>query len=693
MFSFKAIHLLRYRLFRITIFMKTAFLCIFFTLGLSSLTAQEEVNFQNSFTEETTDSQKFQIYLDTIFEYSRNDIRIVKQAFRECQALIDRGFDMSDAVKFEYGIALISYALDSDDELAALNHVQEYQHLQESQDITDNSKKYFKYLEAFTYMAVGDPERAQTLFYNIIEEAKEAKDTTSLINALLSLGQILSKEEQQYETALEYFNQGQALSSLSKVQKAAEDDHSIFRLEISDLYIKQKKYDEALQLINEGLQFIEENNILYFKQDFLLKKSIIELQRNDYKAAQQALDEAFDFMEKSESTFLLDMVKKNQGEIFEAQGLYGPALEIYEELISKDNKSSPSETLGYLENAHKVCDKMGNKNKAYAYLSQAAELQEKIYNEKKLQQTAYLKIKFDSAQKEKENQLLATKVQQKQSQLYAILGLATLGLLTLFGAYYQKRKYNNLLKKEVQSRTKDLEEVNLELSKTNKELDEFNRILSHDLREPLRSIIGFSSLARKENIEKSKKIEYLNFIEGSGKQLNKIIDDVSTFQNISDLALQQPEHIDTEELLENAVKSIRKEYPQKPFEIGSSELPMIFNNKSIIQLVFLNLLENGIKYNQNSIPKIQIQYKEKDSFHHFEFQDNGIGIEPEYHEKIFDMFERLHTRENYSGSGLGLSITKKMIEILKGKINILESNINQGSIFKISFPILREEVA
>jgi light-regulated signal transduction histidine kinase (bacteriophytochrome) len=122
--------------------------------------------------------------------------------------------------------------------------------------------------------------------------------------------------------------------------------------------------------------------------------------------------------------------------------------------------------------------------------------------------------------------------------------------------------------------------------------------------------------------------------------------------------------------------------------IHSEELPVIFANRTPIRQVFQNLISNAIKYSRVAVsPVIEIQCAQKATYWEIIFNDNGIGIEPEYHEKIFVIFQRLHNKNEYEGSGIGLAITKKIIESIGGKIWVT-SNENHGSAFHITIPFL-----
>jgi len=196
--------------------------------------------------------------------------------------------------------------------------------------------------------------------------------------------------------------------------------------------------------------------------------------------------------------------------------MYPEALGIYKTILSKADSSALDTQLSSYDKVHEICKKMGRFEAAYEYVLAHNEVKVKIEDDKKRQQTAYLKIKFDSEQKEKDNAILAAEIVKEQTQnkfLHTIVALISISLLILVGAFFQKKRYNNKLRKEVLKRTLNLRKSNAQLSKTNKELDEFNRILSHDLKEPLRSIVGFSKLASKVSNNPSKTNEYLGFVQ------------------------------------------------------------------------------------------------------------------------------------------------------------------------------------
>ena len=361
---------------------------------------------------------------------------------------------------------------------------------------------------------------------------------------------------QLFESEKDYDNSEKYFLKTNEVEQdffKNKNDLTQTYLELSNLYIQKENYEKA-SLYNEmGLDAINEYQKA-MKLSFVLNQGDVALKNDKILAAQSAYNSALQIASELQSKTDTEYCMEFKAKLLNAQGNYSEALTIYEYFITENNGESLLNTLDWYTEAHKTSEKLGDYEKAYQYMVQVNTIKDSIANEKKMQQTGFLKIKFDSDQKEKENQILAAQVAQKNSQnkfLYAIATLFLFGLLVVFGALFQKRKYNLKLKKEVENRTKDLENANILLSKSIEELDQFNKILSHDLKEPLRSIVGFSTLAKKKINAESKIGEYLNIIGNSGKQLHQLIEDVSVFQKIGHDAKKQAEDADIQKMMNN----------------------------------------------------------------------------------------------------------------------------------------------
>ena len=245
-----------------------------------------------------------------------------------------------------------------------------------------------------------------------------------------------------------------------------------------------------------------------------------------------------------------------------------------------------------------------------------------------------------------------------------------------------------------------LEERNFELERNNEELSAFNHVASHDLQEPLRKIQTFLSRLEekeKDNLSDAGK-KYMQRIVTAAARMRLLIDDLLQYSrtNKSDQAF---ENVDLNEIFENAKLHLSEEIKDKKALITSEDLPNGLVIPFQMQQLFTNLLGNALKYSKEDVtPHIKVAYskikstddsrldpKKSDYYHKIEFKDNGIGFEQEYADKIFELFNRLHNRDAYSGTGIGLSICKKIVENHKGII-YATGIPNQGSTFTILLP-------
>lgn len=240
---------------------------------------------------------------------------------------------------------------------------------------------------------------------------------------------------------------------------------------------------------------------------------------------------------------------------------------------------------------------------------------------------------------------------------------------------------------KLQELNQNLKQQANELINSNAELEQFAFVASHDLQEPLRMIISFLSLLEKkyDNVIDDKGKKYIDFAVDGAKRMRLIILDLLEFSRVGKTD-DQMEELDLNELLTETKMLLGKKIAEKCAIIIVDPLPKIEGNRTQIYQVFQNLISNALKYSVKEIPvKIHISVTESKEYWQFSIRDNGIGIEKDYFEKIFTIFQRLHTREEYTGTGMGLTITKKIIESQGGTIWV-ESAIGKGSIFYFTIP-------
>lgn len=258
--------------------------------------------------------------------------------------------------------------------------------------------------------------------------------------------------------------------------------------------------------------------------------------------------------------------------------------------------------------------------------------------------------------------------------------------------------------KELADLNRFLEQKNIELERTNKELESFNYIIGHDLQEPLRRIQVFSSrladnYQKVNDEERGLMIERINF---SAARLNLLIRDLLSFTLLNRKDESNFEVVNLNSVVQEILSDYQMSIDEKKVFFSIGKLPSVKAIRLQMQQLFQNLIDNAIKYaHPQRKPHIQIsgtliengamktisQRALPVAYNKITVKDNGIGFEEEYSEKIFLLFQRLHTKDQYSGTGIGLAICKRVIEFHKGFIKV-HSQPETGTIFDIYLPVL-----
>jgi PAS domain S-box-containing protein len=239
-------------------------------------------------------------------------------------------------------------------------------------------------------------------------------------------------------------------------------------------------------------------------------------------------------------------------------------------------------------------------------------------------------------------------------------------------------------------------ELNLRLEKSiremeisNQELEQFAYVVSHDLQEPLRMVSNFMTQLENKygDVLDEKARQYIHFATDGAKRMRQIILDLLDYSRVG-RHLDSLTEIDVQEIVGQAVSLNRKLIEDSDAKIVYSDLPIILSYKIPFTQIILNLLGNALKYQKENIPPlIEIKSVREEGFWVFSVSDNGIGIQEDMFEQIFVIFQRLHNQSHYRGTGIGLSIVKKIVEGLGGKV-WLSSKVGEGSTFYFKLPIL-----
>jgi len=237
---------------------------------------------------------------------------------------------------------------------------------------------------------------------------------------------------------------------------------------------------------------------------------------------------------------------------------------------------------------------------------------------------------------------------------------------------------------------KSLQQYTLELERSNEELEQFAFVASHDLQEPLRMISSFMDLLKRKYGDQldEKGHQYIHFATDGAKRMKQIILDLLEYSR-TNKPTEGREEVDMNEVISDFKQLRRQLISEKKATIQFNDLPTLNTYKAAITQILHCLLDNALKYSiEGTPPIVEINAVENEKEWQFSIKDNGIGIELQFYDKIFIIFQRLHNKDQYAGTGIGLSIAKRHVEFLGGRI-WLESKPGEGSIFYFTIPKIK----
>ena len=254
-------------------------------------------------------------------------------------------------------------------------------------------------------------------------------------------------------------------------------------------------------------------------------------------------------------------------------------------------------------------------------------------------------------------------------------------------------KTNESLQAEIEGRKSAEKEILRyadELKRSNYELQQFAYVASHDLQEPLRMISSYLQLIERRYKDKLDRDadEFIEYAVDGAKRLQNMINGLLEFSRV-ETGGQLFEPVDCEKVLDDTLANLKVAIEENSAVINHEPLPTVMADRSQMLQLFQNLIGNAIKFRGQEAPRIYVSNRRKDDEWIFSVKDNGIGIEEQYKERIFDLFERLHGR-GYSGTGIGLSVCKRIVERHGGKI-WFESGVGKGAKFYFTIPFKEGE--
>jgi signal transduction histidine kinase len=254
------------------------------------------------------------------------------------------------------------------------------------------------------------------------------------------------------------------------------------------------------------------------------------------------------------------------------------------------------------------------------------------------------------------------------------------------------------MRERILSALRDEQELNAQLNRqtrdlerSNRDLEQFAYVASHDLQEPLRKVSGFCELlkTRYGGQLDARADQYIDFAVDGARRMSRLISDLLAFSRVGRVPAA-PEELDGEALVAQAVRNLEAQIAETGAGVTHDPLPTVRGESALLTTVFQNLIGNAVKFRGAEPPTVHVGVARRDGDWEFRVSDNGIGIDPAYAEKVFVIFQRLHPKEQYPGTGIGLALCRKIIEYHGGTI-WLDPAPGAGTTFRFTLPVAGSE--
>jgi signal transduction histidine kinase len=515
-----------------------------------------------------------------------------------------------------------------------------------------------KQIVAYNNLAIihsigNDYKTAMSYFLEALDRAIAINYRKSIADTLINIGTIYANLQNHEE-------------ALARYQTILEDYHDV--LAVSTLAIVYNNVGNIFYLLEDAKQaktYFEKSLEFAIASQYQEMTALAYTQISRVYRMEGNTDDALVFAERARhlmeekgetSGLQLNLINLAQlhydlVDLDSAIGLANQGLEVAEKAGDDVNRMKAMRLLSTIYASQK------DFQRAYHYQNDYSTLQDKVVKEQSRLHAIDIEIRYD--------------IREKQRQI-------------------EQLKRENEFQGKLIVQGEQIAEQNTQLVFANEELQQFAYIVSHDLKEPLRMIASYAQLImfRYKNVVDENFQTYLDFMSEGVTRMNSLLDGLLQYGTVGKEKEEQ-EDVDIQEVIDAAAFNLKLLIRETNAEIEIGKMPIIIAHPSRMTQLFQNLINNAIKFRAAEVtPKINITCSKKGKFYHFKVVDNGIGIEPEHRERIFAIFQRLHTRQKYEGTGIGLSICQKIVQHLGGQIWVEDSELG-GSAFCFDIPVKR----
>ena len=569
-----------------------------------------------------------------------------------------------------------------------------------------------------SYMAIGDIAKAHDYYLKNYELGLATRNPSIKQLSCLELG-VFYKEINDYEKATRYLIQSIELSV--QMNNSNEICNSYRRL--AAVYLRTKNYDLALQNSEKSLSFVDKIDTINLPRQYVyLSYGIVLKECGQFEKAINIFNKALDLSKQiGDKTGQIDLLialgdtynkindlekaafyykkcavlmpsmadievmsfKNSLGNIYIKKGEYDNAIiQLNESLILSRKYGKNQLSQNNYAQLSEAFEKKGDADSSLLQLKKAVKLQDSIFSEENTKRIAEAQFKYNLVRSEE--QVKAIKL--RQGYTIALSGLIVFLLLLGFLFYVSRAKEgkNRLLS----AKNKEIQDKNRQLEESNEVLLQFAHASAHDLKEPLRNIHSFTNLIERKYMKNlpSEANEYMNFVTDGVKKMEHLLNALLEFSSVlsADKKVNTNNNLST--ILTTVFNNSADLIQSKNASIAYPSLsPTIFMNAVHLEKVLHNVMNNALKFSENPV-EIVIDYTVKNNELIVSIQDNGIGMEASYGDKIFKLFQKLNRAKDKESVGLGLTMCKNILDKYSSKI-WFESVIAQGTTFYIAFPM------
>lgn len=526
-------------------------------------------------------------------------------------------------------------------------------------------------------------DKATNYFLKSLDISVRTQHKKNIIVSHIDIAETYLKAKD-YEKALIHIEKAHQLALVQKGQSVKESESNIQLANVLKCYgailFERGDTEGALKKYEEAIAIYRLIDYKVYIARTLMQIADIHFKRKEFNQVAATYKECLKYeaqfldLDQAEWHYKMGLLNREQNKNAEAEAEFLKSLSIAEKLDYKEIAQRANYQLFLIFfNRHE-------NTRALAYLNTSKALSDSLFNADKTKRTAEMELKFDTEKRENEINTLKA----RETRFLLVVSISAFLMIVLFLGFLIQMRGRSFSAMKVKN--DEIQQQYRRLEESNEILSQFAYVAAHDLKEPLRSIgsyVGLIQMKYAKDLPPDAK-EYMQFVNSGVKRMYSLLTDLLDF---SQVISQQPgaEVIRPDEVLEDVKANLRNAIESKNAQVVcEANLPSIRMNRSHLLQLFQNLIGNALKFT-TSTPLVTIGGREENGHIVLTIQDNGIGINKEYGNKVFVLFQQLNKKDKFEGTGIGLTICKNIVEKYNGKI-WFDSEENIGTKFYISIP-------